>query len=139
MLNIPPHIRAEIQSHARETYPEECCGILLGTPGAGGGGATLKLAVRAENTADVATRAKRYLIDPRAILDADKIARAVNLEIVGFYHSHPDHPAVPSYTDLSLAWPDYIYIIAEAHANTPGELRAWRLGEDRTMKEVALG
>jgi proteasome lid subunit RPN8/RPN11 len=137
MLKIPPEVRSQIHAHAGETYPHECCGILLGIPV--GGGVTLERAIPAENTADPITRAKRYTIHPRSILEADKLARAANLEIVGFYHSHPDHPATPSQTDLSLAWPDYIYLIAESRQNAPGDLRAWQLTKDHIMEEIPLG
>jgi proteasome lid subunit RPN8/RPN11 len=134
-VHIPIEVRSQIEAHARDTYPEECCGILLGTFGGVG---VVRQMVRAENTADAETRAKRYLIDPRAILEADKIGRAADLEIVGFYHSHPDHPAVPSQTDLSQAWPDYVYVIVERRNDGPGELRAWQLTEDRAMSEIPI-
>jgi proteasome lid subunit RPN8/RPN11 len=133
MLQIPGHVRQQIAEHASAQYPEECCGILLGDPAQ----QHIALAIPAKNTAE--ERHHRYLIDPLDILRADKTARARRLDIIGFYHSHPDHPAIPSGTDLSLAWPDYIYVIQAVTASGAGDLRAWQLkAPGEPLQEIAV-
>jgi proteasome lid subunit RPN8/RPN11 len=99
MLHLPADLLTEIGRRALAAYPSECCGILLGmrTPA----GVVTDHALDAPNLAD---NPKRYTIDPAAILKADHFAADNGLEIVGFYHSHPDHPARPSATETTLAW-----------------------------------
>jgi proteasome lid subunit RPN8/RPN11 len=137
MLLMSPKLCLQIHAHAVSTFPEECCGVMLGLRE----NSVLRIhaAIPTPNTAPVESRASRYVIDPRDILRADKIAQAGRLDIIGFYHSHPNHPAVPSKTDLSLSWPDYVYVIAAIAAEGPQELRAWQLpGRNQPMQEVRL-
>ncbi|HJZ67128.1 MAG TPA: M67 family metallopeptidase [Blastocatellia bacterium] len=111
----------QIKAHGEETYPHECCGFLLG---AFREGANLLLGLyRAENewkdeegarTPDgrVESRANRYLITPAQYKRADDAAKASGLGIIGYYHSHPDHPALPSGFDLDHScWPGESYVI----------------------------
>jgi proteasome lid subunit RPN8/RPN11 len=133
VLRIPQDVRDAIFRHAAESYPEECCGILLGELRE----RRAAMALPARNTAE--ERHHRYLIEPLAIVRADKLAQEKGLEIIGFYHSHPDHPAAPSRTDYELAWPDYVYLIAGMTAEGPGELRAWQLtGPGRPLEELRV-
>ena len=118
---------AAIQDHARETFPEECCGFLLGTEGDERRVARIE---RATNTS-MQDRDRRYVIDPRETLTVEKELRGSGLQILGFYHSHPDHPAVPSEFDRGHAWPWYAYVILSIVDRVPGTLRAWTL-EDTT-------
>lgn len=117
-----------IEDHAREAYPEECCGFLLGTLGE-------PKAVRAtRRAANVAPedRPRRYAIDPRELLAADREASRAGQEILGFYHSHPDHPARPSDFDLGhAAWPGYSYVILSIVDRNPNDLRAWLMDSER--------
>ena len=121
------HLR-EIQDHARETYPAECCGILVGRR------RDEPIWVTAVHPA-VNRRAHaahdRYEIDSQEILRIDHAAADRGEEVVGFYHSHPDHPALPSPTDATQAWPAYIYLIAAVAAHEDGEVTAWTYDDQR--------
>ncbi len=87
---------------------------------------------RATNVAET-DRERRYLIDPRETLAVDKDLSGTGHEIVGFYHSHPDHPAEPSEFDRSHAWPWYSYVILSILERHPADLRAWRLDGDTSV------
>src|SRR3990167_8759561 len=92
-----------IVAHARAESPAECCGMLTGR------GASIDEAVRARN---IAARPTRFLIDPKDHIDARRAARGRGLEVLGFYHSHPQSPAWPSPTDVAeAAYPDAVYLI----------------------------
>src|SRR6266576_1240366 len=108
-LWISGHLAEKIRAHGAETYPHECCGALLGRD--------------------------RDAAHPEAaredVLDADKAAQAQGLEVIGWYHSHPDHPAQPSQYDQDHAWPWYSYIIVSVHHGAPQDMTSWRLSDDR--------
>ncbi|HVT80780.1 MAG TPA: M67 family metallopeptidase [Phycisphaerae bacterium] len=125
MVAITPNALATIHAHARSAYPEECCGILLGHLGR-----QILDALPGQNLAP-SNRATRYTLDPRAILHAEKDARERGLEVIGFYHSHPDHNALPSGTDASLAWDTYLYLILPVTAAEVGPANLWRFAEGR--------
>jgi len=72
----------------------------------------------------------RYVLDPAAFLAADRDARSEDLEVVGFWHSHPDSPAVPSETDRQAAWPGYAYVIVSVRRGRPREVRLWTFADD---------
>ena len=74
----------------------------------------------------------RYEISPQDYIRADREARQAGLDIVGFYHSHPDHPARPSQFDLDNAWPELIYVIVSVNKGQAGEMTAWKLADDRS-------
>ena len=118
-----------IEAHARETFPEECCGFLLGPPAEPRKVAGLR---RATNVAET-NRERRYLIDPREILTVEKEVRGSGQEVLGFYHSHPNHPAEPSEFDRSHAWPWYSYVILSIVDRKPADLRAWLLDGDASV------
>lgn len=125
-LRLPVETRAEIRAHGVATYPDECCGVLLGpTDGTVSGVAPL------ENSTDLERR-RRFLIGPEDYRRAEQRAAERGLEIVGFYHSHPDHPAEPSAFDLAHAWPNLSYAIVSIRGGQPRELRSWRLRADRS-------
>lgn len=115
-----------IEAHAAETYPEECCGFLLGPSADPRTIADLR---RATNVVD-ANRERRYVIDPREILAVEKAMKGTGQEILGFYHSHPNHPAEPSEFDRSHAWPWYTYVILSILDRHPADLRAWSLDSE---------
>src|SRR5262249_24429141 len=81
------------------------------------------------------SRHNRYLIAPEQFLTADRAARGAGLEVIGFFHSHPDHPPRPSAFDLEHAWPYYSYLIVSVRRGEAGEARSWRLAEDRSRFE----
>jgi proteasome lid subunit RPN8/RPN11 len=125
-----------VRAAARAGYPEECCGFLFGQPGGNGAPRDVQRAVAADNGSE-ANRARRYAIGPDAVRNAERAAAAAGLEVVGFYHSHPDHPAEPSRFDLEHAWPWYTYLIVPVHAGEPGAPRAWHLDDDRSRFDAA--
>ena len=116
---------ARIRAHARETYPHECCGALLGR------GASVTEALPLPNTTAEGPR-RRFLVRPDDYRVAEQRARDKAEDLLGFYHSHPDHPARPSQHDLDHAWPVFTYVIVSVQRGEPGELRSWRLREDRS-------
>jgi proteasome lid subunit RPN8/RPN11 len=116
---------AEIRRHAAETYPDECCGALIAS------GDTIIEAFPLPNTTAEGAR-RRFLIGPGEYRLAEARARERGGELAGFYHSHPDHPARPSPHDLAQAWPNLTYVIVAVSEGTPGDLKAWRLREDRS-------
>ncbi len=123
-------VLAHIRRHGEATYPEECCGFLIGRPGADGN--DVAYARRAVNR-NPNRREDRYVIAPEDYLAAERAARRDNMDIVGVYHSHPDHPAIPSQTDLELAtFPGYAYVIASVENGKAADLSAWSLAEDRS-------
>lgn len=117
-----------MQDSAREAYPHECCGALIGQNG------TVTEALALPNTTNEGTR-RRFRISPEDYLRVEKHARAARKELVGFYHSHPDHPARPSQYDLEHAWPNLQYLIMSVDSGRAGELTAWTLAEDRSAFE----
>lgn len=139
MLN--PLIEAAIRRHAAETYPFECCGALIGRPSETDGvsiSEALALSnVRAEAPGQAVDEnpRRRFLVSPQEYRDAEARAAAAGAELVGFYHSHPDHPAIPSRYDLDHAWPNLSYLIVSVREGVPGELRSWRLHPDRSRFE----
>jgi proteasome lid subunit RPN8/RPN11 len=116
---------AEIEQHARQTYPYECCGALLSREG------TLVEAFRLPNTTAAGAR-RRFRISPSDYRQAEERARQMGGVLAGFYHSHPDHPARPSPHDLEQAWPNFTYVIVSVVAGEPGNTTAWRLRSDRS-------
>ncbi len=118
----------KIVQHGQETYPEECCGFLLGRFDQNG--ADLVEVVPAKNQHD-SSRRNRYVISPAEYLNIEKSAEAKGLQVIGFYHSHPDHPARPSAFDLEHAWPNVIYLIQSVEAGEAGETRAFMLSHNR--------
>lgn len=123
----------QIRDHGAETYPEECCGFLLGS--AEDDTNRVQTIRRVANRQDT-NRKRRYTITPDDYQAANRAAREQNLDIVGFYHSHPDHPAEPSETDLQEAtFPGYTYVIVSVQTGTPTDLTAWTLAPDRSRFE----
>ena len=138
MLTLPAALAVELRRQAEAAYPEECCGILLGTSERG---ADHVREARACANAHGGKRG-RYAIAPHDLIAAQREARERGLLIVGFYHSHPDHPPEPSATDLAEAyWEDCCYVIVAVTSAGAGELRAWRLhvhGDQRRLDPEPL-
>jgi proteasome lid subunit RPN8/RPN11 len=134
---IPAEILDEIRAHGQRHYPEEGAGLILGH--AEGERRTATTVQFTRNHSDPDTRRRRYLIDPLDMLAAERMAEANELEVIGVFHSHPDHPAEPSEFDLVMALPWYSYLITRVAAGIASETRAWRLDEDRgAMIEESL-
>ena len=131
MISIrQPEIQA-IRNHGEAEYPNECCGILIGRLAADGSKSVEQL-LPISNAREAENRYNRFLITPEELMRGELAARRQKLDIVGFYHSHPDHPAVPSGYDLEHAWPTYSYIIVAVGKGKSGDFLSWELENDRT-------
>jgi cysteine synthase B len=125
-LEVPESVLIEIGRHGERVYADECCGALIGPrPG------VVAEAFALSNTTD-GERRRRFLVGPREYQDAEARAAATGQELLGFYHSHPDHPAVPSAFDLEHAWPNLSYLIVSVRSGRAAEARSWRLRADRS-------
>ena len=124
-LRLKPHVDVAIRTHGEETYPNECCGALIGHDGVIG--ETLAL----PNMTDEGPRT-RFRVTPRDYREAERRASELGGELLGFYHSHPDHPARPSQYDLDHAWPFFSYVIVSVREGVSGDMTSWRLREDRS-------
>jgi len=124
-LVLTTAVDAAIRAHGRETFPHECCGALLGR------GGTVHEAHALPNTTAEGPR-RRFLVRPDDYRGAEKRAREAGLDLLGFYHSHPDHPARPSQYDLDHAWPSFSYVIVSVMAGEDQLLNSWQLKADRS-------
>lgn len=130
MITISEKLLEEIRDHGVRDYPYECCGLLLGRYGAEGKAVTETYAI--SNAREESAKRNRFLIEPMELMHGERYARDRDLEVVGFYHSHPDSPAVPSQYDLEHAWPTYSYIIVSTHAEAATDLFSWEQEPDRS-------
>ena len=118
-----------IVSHARDTAPAECCGLLVGTGDA---------IVEAVRTRNAAADPNRFEINPEDHIYARRTARQRGLEVLGFYHSHPRSPAMPSATDLAEAsYPGHLYLIVSVKVE-PADVRLYRLNAGAFKEEAWL-
>jgi proteasome lid subunit RPN8/RPN11 len=124
-IRLDPGVAAAIRRHGEETYPHECCGALVGADG------RVTAAVGLPNTTEEGPR-RRFLVRPSDYRLAETQAGAIGGELLGFYHSHPDHPARPSQYDLDHAWPNFAYIIVAVAAGAGRDMTVWFLKEDRS-------
>jgi len=120
-----------IRRHGEADYPHECCGLMIGSFD-GGGVKLVDEIYPISNAREEAAKRNRFLITPEEMMRGELHARARQRDIVGVYHSHPDHPAVPSQFDLDHAWPVFSYVIVAVHAGRAQDLRSWELREDRS-------
>ncbi|HXW17414.1 MAG TPA: M67 family metallopeptidase [Candidatus Acidoferrales bacterium] len=133
MLRIQEGIAERIRNHGVETYPNECCGALLGRERDGHRNVGQILPLK--NRRDDSPR-NRFSITPEDVREAETAARSAGLELLGWYHSHPDAPARPSEFDRDHAWPWYSYIIVSIESRVPREMNSWRLAEDRASYDA---
>lgn len=120
-----------IRGHGVRTYPDECCGALLGRDLNGPGGEREIVEVVALDNQREDSPRNRFSVAPQDVIEADRAAQAKGLDVVGWYHSHPDHPARPSEFDREHAWPWYSYVIVKVEKGAAREMTSWRLKEDR--------
>jgi proteasome lid subunit RPN8/RPN11 len=131
-VQISPRVVDTIRRHAAATYPHECCGALIGA--AGDGLVEVVDATELDNVTSEGPR-RRFLVSAADYQQSEARARELGAELLGFYHSHPDHPAEPSQYDLDHAWPNFSYVIVAVAAGETGDLRSWRLRPDRSAFE----
>jgi proteasome lid subunit RPN8/RPN11 len=125
-LKITKEASDAIVAHAREALPDECCGLLIGSP---------SLIERAHRARNLDASPTRFLIDPRDHFAAIHAARAIGLDVVGVYHSHPATSATPSPADLAEAsYPEYIYVIVSPQLE-PIDVRSFRLRDGGVVEE----
>lgn len=132
-LEISDSLLEAIRQHGAQTYPNECCGALLGR--ADGERKSVVDLLPLDNRREGDAARTRFLITAADYLFAEKTARQGQLEILGFYHSHPDHPAQPSEFDREHALPWYSYIVVRVAGGQPQEATCWVLSEDRSRFE----
>ena len=140
-LWISRHLVERIRRHGAETYPHECCGALLGRDNSvvarGNPDSNAQRPQREVlalfpliNRREDSPR-NRFSVTPADVLAAEKEAVGKGMDVIGWYHSHPDHPARPSEYDREHAWPWYSYVIIAVSAGAPQEMTSWRLADDR--------
>jgi proteasome lid subunit RPN8/RPN11 len=135
MIVLSLALKNRMFTHVESTYPEEGCGLLLGE--------LTETEVRAievwrTDNAWTGDKRKHFSIAPEVMLQVQKEARNRCLEIIGIYHSHPDHPAIPSEIDRQLAWTGYSYLIVSVIGGKAIETRSWRLDEEQKFQEEAI-
>lgn len=131
MIHLAENFREEIAVHGERDYPYECCGLLLGSF-ENQGVKIVRAIYPISNAREESAKRNRFLIRPEELMRGERYAQSKELDVLGFYHSHPDHPAVPSQYDLEHAWPVYSYIVVSVHAGQVLELRSWEMKPDRT-------
>jgi proteasome lid subunit RPN8/RPN11 len=127
-LTIGAAVDQAIRAHGQETYPHECCGALVGR------NHHAAAIVALPNTTEEGPR-RRFLVRPSDYRLAEQRATELGGELLGFYHSHPDHPARPSQYDLDHAWPTFAYVIVAVAAGAAGDMTVWFLKDDRSIFE----
>jgi proteasome lid subunit RPN8/RPN11 len=131
MIKIRRNDLEMIRRHGERDYPFECCGLIIGKFGPDG----IKQVAETypiSNAREEEAKRNRFLIHPAELLRGEKYARDQGLDVVGFYHSHPDDRAVPSQYDLEHAWPTYSYIVVAIEKGRAADLRSWEMEPDRS-------
>jgi proteasome lid subunit RPN8/RPN11 len=124
-LDLGNGVAVVVRRHGEETFPHECCGALIGN------GARVRVAVPLPNTTEEGPR-RRFLVRPADYRLAEQRASELGGDLLGFYHSHPDHPARPSQFDLDHAWPTFAYVIVSVMAGAARDMTVWFLKDDRS-------
>ncbi|MEL6263078.1 MAG: M67 family metallopeptidase [Cyanobacteria bacterium J06626_6] len=153
----------EMSAHAERVYPEECCGLMLGSLGVQTAAAFRKkwlselvpltnewvpdvlpvssgvdVDAKEANATSVHTKKRRYWVDPKDMLRVQREAREKGLNIIGVYHSHPDHVAEPSECDRALAWTEYAYIIVSVRKGKAVDVQNWALDSEHRFQPEAM-
>jgi len=136
MLLLAKDLDQEIRDHGAKDYPHECCGAMLGTDD-GEAGREVRVLFPLINRRDDSPR-NRFSITPEDFRAAERAAADRGLDLLGWYHSHPDHPARPSEFDREHAWPWYSYVIVSVDGGVPKDLTSWQLEDDRTKFQVEV-
>ncbi|MDR1250808.1 MAG: M67 family metallopeptidase [Treponema sp.] len=132
MIKLNAELARCIGDEGEKAYPDECCGFVLGKPPEPSGGREVERLIPIVNAREAEERYHRFKIEPEDFMKAEKAARLEGREIIGFYHSHPDHPARPSGYDREQALPFYSYLIVAVKRGRAGALTSWELSVDRS-------
>ena len=127
-ITVTGAVDEAIRAHGQETYPHECCGALVGADG------RITATVPLPNVTDEGPR-RRFRVSDKDYMMSERRAGELGGELLGFYHSHPDHPARPSQYDLDHAWPNFAYVIVAVAAGRAGDMTVWWLKDDRSNFE----
>lgn len=153
MIQISPKHLQVIRTYGEKTYPEECCGLLLGKQGDNGhklvvevwetenswdGDAVSTFSKITELGKREASKYRSFTIAPQDMLKAQKYAHECQLRIMGIYHSHPDYDAMPSEFDRAVAWQEYSYVIVSVLSGKATDVRSWVLDEHYQFVEEKL-
>ncbi|MDR1915592.1 MAG: M67 family metallopeptidase [Synergistaceae bacterium] len=130
MIFLDDAVNRAIRNEAEASYPNECCGILLGTVDPDGARSVTEI-IEIDNTSDADEQYHRFTIGPDDFMRAEIEARRRGVDVLGFYHSHPDHPAMPSDYDLKHAMPCYSYVIVAVESGKSAALTSWEMTPDR--------
>ncbi len=130
MIAVPKTVLERIRQHGREAYPEECCGALLGRVR---DSVARVSEVEPISNSEKDLRGRRFLITPEDYRSLERLAAEKSQDLLGFYHSHPDHPAAPSEHDREHALPFFHYLVLGVSAGQPGPITSWVLSEDRRV------
>ncbi|HEY3342783.1 MAG TPA: M67 family metallopeptidase [Anaerolineae bacterium] len=140
MLSLSSELVARMRAHLETGYPHEACGILIGDVAYDGARPVAKSVrdlVLVLNVWSVESEQEglrnRYLISPEDVARADREAAKRGMDIIGFFHSHPDHPARPSETDREYAWPNISFVIMSVRRGRAVDVRSWVLRDDRSV------
>jgi proteasome lid subunit RPN8/RPN11 len=130
MIELGADLRQTIREEGATAYPNECCGFVLGKIREDGG-RKAEVLIPMNNAREAEEQYHRFTIEPEDFMKAEREARARSLDIIGFYHSHPDHPARPSDYDREQALPFYSYLIVSVEGGRADALTSWELAADR--------
>jgi proteasome lid subunit RPN8/RPN11 len=122
---------SEIKAHGEREYPFECCGLLVGEFAANGEKTVVEI-FPIENAREESAKHNRSLITPQDLMRGERYAREKKLDVVGNYHSHPDHPAYPSQFDLDHALPVWSYVIVSVEKGKAANVLSWEMENDRS-------
>lgn len=129
-ITIPLKLLSQIHAHGEAAYPEEGAGLLLGT--VNGTEKEVRQLLPMENAREGSARANRYLLNAEDYLQGERMAEELGFEVIGVFHSHPDHPNQPSEFDREWAFPWLSYIITKVQSGNAEGSRSWLLEEDRS-------
>lgn len=132
MIQINEQIKEELKKDAFNSFPDECCGFILGREN---GEARVIEEIIVVNNAKEGDKRRRFEISPLDYLKAEQYAEEKQLDLLGIYHSHPNHPSIPSEHDRVAAQPFFSYIILSVRENELVSIQSWRLNEEFQFEE----
>ncbi len=141
MLNLSHKLILQIENEAEKAYPNECCGFIFGVLSEKGKKAEQILP--SNNSIEASEKYHRFVISPENLLKAERFAKFIKLDIIGFYHSHPDCVADPSDYDTSHALPIYSYVIVSVQKGKAVDFKSWELEKENfrqfESEEIVIG